>query len=256
MPTDSHRWRPAVVPVLQCSECGEIDAGDSLYCGSCGAILDAPVAVNGGDSSTARRELRWETDVPLATDRFLLYDTAKVLVFSALAIIGVGSLVALLLSGADAPLHEWLMALKIVLLVFLGIGAGLLLVMLTFFGNRFPVRITVEPRGVRWEALSRRGKWANRTAMVAGLLAGKPGLMGAGILAETRRTEGMRWSDIQRVRCHPDLCVISLMNGWRVVLRLHCPPTLYREVCRTIRSVAPHAQMEGDPVCQIGGDRI
>ncbi|MCW5963288.1 MAG: hypothetical protein KIT83_04555 [Bryobacterales bacterium] len=175
----------------------------------------------------------------------MLYDTAKVLLFSAMTVISVGSVIALLMGGASAPLAEWLLVFRIVGLVFVGIGVALLLVMLIFFGNRFPVRITLEPRGVRWEARSRRGKWANRTAIVAGLLTAKPGLMGAGLLAETRSTEGMRWKDIRRVRFHPQLCVISLMNSWRVVLRLHCPPTLYHQVCILIRTAAPHARLEG-----------
>lgn len=242
---DSDLFRQAVVPMQRCEECGTENSPENLYCGSCGAILDPPPRPDAGAMQRFPAEVQWETEIPLATDRFMLYDTGKVLVFSALAVAAVGSVVALLLGGAKAPLEEWLMSLRIVGLVFSGIGVGLLLVMLILFGNRFRVRITLEPRGVRWEARSRRGKWANRTAVVAGLLTAKPGLMGAGLLAETRSTAGMRWKDIHRVRFHPQLCVISLMNSWRVVLRLHCPPTLYLQVCHSIRAAAPHAQMEG-----------
>ncbi len=229
----------------RCLKCGGDNSSVDRFCGDCGAALDPQQGLNDALVPDLPAELRWETKVPLATDRFMLYDIGKVLFFSSLGIVVFGSILALILGGADAPPEEWLTGLSIVLLVFGGIGAGLLLVMLIFFGNQFPVRITMGPQGVHWEALSRRGKWANRGAIVAGLLAGKPGVAGAGLLAESRRTESMRWRDIQRVRCHPELCVVSLMNGWRVVLRLHCPPTLYREVCSMIRANAPEARIEG-----------
>ncbi len=189
--------------------------------------------------------LSWEIDLRLVTDPFVLYDTGKVVLISALLIIFVGSLIALMLGGATAPWEEWRMGLQIVVLVFGGLGLGMLLVMLVFFGNRFPVRMTLEPRGVRWEALSRRGRWANRGAVVLGLLAGQPAVAGAGMLAASRRVETMRWKDIQRVRFHPQFHVISLMNGWRVVIRLHCPSALYPEVADRIRAAAVHARMEG-----------
>jgi hypothetical protein len=160
----------------------------------------------------------------MATCRFILYDTMKVLGISAVLLMVFGAIVALFAGGYDAPLATWLMGLRIILLVFGGMGAALLLIMLTFFGNRFPVRYTLSSFGLRWEALSRRGHWANRVAFVAGLMTGRLAVAGAGALAASRGVEEFRWSDIRRVRFHPREGVISLMNGWRVVMRLHCPP--------------------------------
>lgn len=220
------------------------------FCGNCGAALEEPpcpsAAVSPAPpprSSPPGDGLQWTIAVPLATDRFLLYDTGKVIGFTGLLLGTGGGIIALFLDGADAPLSDWLAAYSILATVLAGIGASLVLVMLLFFRDRFPVRITIEKGGVLWESLSRRGKWAGRTAILAGAFAGNPGVAGAGLLAEAQQAAGISWSEVRRVHLYPHLCVISLMNSWRVVLRLHCYPTLYEEACSRIRHLAPHAQI-------------
>lgn len=234
-----------------CGRCGAKVPVDAGFCGNCGAALE-----EGGHSRAARSRqpppphpaptedgLQWTIAIPLATDRFLLYDTGKVLGFTGLLLGTGGGIVALFLGGADAPLSEWLTAYSILATVLLGIGVGLVLVMLLLFRDRFPVRITIERSGVMWESLSRRSKWAGRTAILAGAFAGNPGVAGAGLLAEAQQAAGMNWSEVRRVNLYPHLCVISLMNSWRVVLRLHCYPALYDDACARIRHLAPHAQI-------------
>lgn len=186
--------------------------------------------------------LQWTIVVPLATDRFMLYDAGKILAITGLALGAGGGVVALFLGGADAALSEWAMAYSILAAVLLGIGASLLLVMLLLFRDRFPVRITLEKSGVLWESLSSRGRWAGRLAILFGAFAGNPAVAGAGLLAEARQAAGMNWSEVRRVHLYPQLCVVSLKNAWRVVLRLHCHPTLYEEACAWIRRCAPHAE--------------
>ena len=233
----------------KCKRCRASDVDDHSTCGFSGAPLERVGSTTGFAQPGALADcLEWEIDTPLVTDRFLLYDTVKVLFITGIFIATLGSLLALALGGARAPLAEWRMSFQILVMVLGGLGGAMLLVMLVFFGNRFPARISLDRSGVRWQSQSRRGKWANRTSILVGLLAAKPGTMGAGILAESRSTVDMRWSDVRRVRCHPELCVVSLMNGWRVVLRLHCPPSLYEHACQFIREAAPHAAMEGDSV--------
>jgi hypothetical protein len=166
-----------------------------------------------------------------------------VLAFTGVLLGGGGGIVALLLGGADAPLSEWLTAYSILSAVLLGIGVALVLVMLLLFRDRFPVRITIEKSGVLWESLSRRSKWAGRTAILAGAFAGNPTVAGAGLLAEARQAAGMNWNEVRRVHLYPQLAVISLKNSWRVVLRLHCHPALYEEACAWIRRCAPQAEI-------------
>ena len=58
----------------------------------------------------------------------------------------------------------------------------------------------------------------------SGLMAGKPGVAGAGLLAMSRETEGFSWEDVHRVKVYPEIRVITLMDSWHVVARLYCTP--------------------------------
>jgi hypothetical protein len=104
-----------------------------------------------------------------------------------------------------------------------GGSAGLLvliLVMLVFFGNRFPMGFSLGPQGAMVVSLSRRGRWGNRLAVILGALAGKPGVAGAGLLGMAQETVGVAWDDVRRVNIHAPARVISLMDSWHVVMDL------------------------------------
>ena len=78
----------------------------------------------------------------------------------------------------------------------------LILVMLGFFGNRFPMGFRLGPQGAMVVSLSRRGRWGNRLAVILGALAGKPGVAGAGLLGMAQETAGVAWDDVRRLNIH------------------------------------------------------
>jgi hypothetical protein len=45
----------------------------------------------------------------------------------------------------------------------------------------------------------------------------------------------VNWRDIRRVKEHPQQHVISVMNQWRVLVRLYCTPENYGEVIGRLR---------------------
>jgi hypothetical protein len=118
---------------------------------------------------------------------------------------------------------------------FLGL---LLLVMLGFFWNRFPMGFTLGPKGARVVSLSRRGYWGNRLSVVLGALAGKPGVAGAGLLGMAQETEVIAWGDVRRLNIHAPAKVISLMDSWHVVMRLYCTPENYDLVLNAVQQWA------------------
>jgi hypothetical protein len=189
--------------------------------------------------------LEWTNRISLATDRFMLYDTAKALFWCAVLIAGVGGVIALLMGGARASWEEWRSAFSVLAAVLAGIGLAILLVMLVLFGNRFQARFVLDRDGVVWESRSKMGAWGSRAAVVTGAMAGKPGLAGAGLLAQARSSISLCWPEVKRVRLHPRLCVISLMNRWRVVLRLYCTPLNYEEVRNAVLTYATGARVDG-----------
>lgn len=78
---------------------------------------------------------------------------------------------------------------------------------------------------------------------IVGALAGNPTATGAGLLASSRETLFVPWSDIHRVVYYPGPRVIVLRNTWRAVLRLHLAEDLYPQVAERVdtywRSAAP-----------------
>jgi hypothetical protein len=129
------------------------------------------------------------------------------------------------------------------------VSAGLLmlliLVMLGFFGNRFPMGFALGPHGAMVVSLSRRGRWGNRLAVVLGALAGKPGVAGAGLLGMAQETTGVPWDEVRRLKIHAPIRVISLMDGWHVVMRLYCTPQNYEAVLRAVQTWAATGLKQG-----------
>ena len=72
----------------------------------------------------------------------------------------------------------------------LGVLVLFILVMLVFFGNRFPMGFVLSPQGAMMVSLSQRGHWGNRLAVIMGALVGKPGVAGAGLLGWPGRVSG------------------------------------------------------------------
>jgi hypothetical protein len=118
--------------------------------------------------------------------------------------------------------------------VFAMVLAGLsllgVLIMLVIFRNRFQVRTTISAEGVLVESISSTAHFFNRLAVVAGAVGRSPGTAGAGLLAMSGEQAGIEWPELHRINTHEDQRVLSLMNSWRVVMRLYCTPTNYATV--------------------------
>jgi hypothetical protein len=182
----------------------------------------------------ANEEISWEFNTPLLTNQFIMYDLLKVWGFSTLFL-------ALLMAGIAVYDHNW-RTLAGMAPVVGGVSAGLLvlliLVMLVFFGNRFPMGFRLDPQGAMVVSLSRRGRWGNRLAVILGAMAGKPGVAGAGLLGMAQETVGVVWDDVHRLNIHAPARVISLMDSWHVVMRLYCTPQNYEVVLNAVQKWA------------------
>jgi Zn-dependent protease with chaperone function len=116
--------------------------------------------------------------------------------------------------------------------------------MLVFFGNRYRTGFTIDRNGVGWSSMMSRTKWANRAAIVAGILAAKPGVAGAGLLAQSQEEGIVEWEEIRKLKLYPSLCAISVMNSWRVVIRLYCTPENYLAITDTLKRKATQAVVQ------------
>lgn len=163
------------------------------------------------------KEIIWEYSLPLATNRFVLYDLGKVLLLTWGFILTLFTVIGLFIGDYQLIL-QMLVVFTIVIPV---IGVALLLVMIVFFGNRMRVRFCLDSTGVKMEFLSKRGRWANRLAILFGLLTLNPAAAGAGLLAASRQKLSYRWKDFTAYRMYPKNATITLMGRLHGVLRLH-----------------------------------
>ncbi|MCX6620946.1 MAG: hypothetical protein NTY38_07665 [Acidobacteria bacterium] len=161
--------------------------------------------------------------MPLLTNRFFLYDAVKLMLWTGVLVCTLFAVIAAL----AGTLNHMGMAFVMLGLVLAGFLLLFLAIAAVLFGNRFPVEFRVGPEGIEWKSLSRRGRFSNRAAIVAGVLAGSAGTAGAGLLAAAQEFGGLEWSEIRKLKPYPEERVITVMNSWRVVTRLYCTPENY-----------------------------
>ena len=129
----------------------------SRFCSQCGnpLIHEKPAAV----TETAQapppsadlqpkghqtgQELSWQVNVPLLTDQFIMYDLLKVWGFSTLFLF----LIMVAIFIFERNWRCLISMLPLVGLTSLGILVLFILVMLVFFGNRFPMGFMLGPKG-------------------------------------------------------------------------------------------------------------
>ncbi|MCL6545667.1 MAG: M48 family metalloprotease [Bryobacteraceae bacterium] len=228
--------------VRQCPQCGATPPPGALCCPECGRRF-AP----------AQQEIVWTASIPLLTNRFILYDLGKVLGLT-MVIVSLLMLVILAVSVSGRTLwSDYWSFLEIFALVVAGLAVMFLAVMLVFFGNRFVMRFRISADGIGWETRMRRAHWSSRAAVVAGTLRGKPGVAGAGLIGASQESGTIGWHHVRRVRLHPELCTVSVMNRWRVLIRLFCSPENYQSVVEALRRRIPEAALRALALVCVAG---
>ncbi len=183
------------------------------------------------DTREAPDGLAWEYGLPVLSNLFLWYDLAKVFLIVYLVIVALMATVFLASGDAESVVK----LAKIFALVCGGLFVASMPIAVLWYANRVHVRYELSPKGVQYRTHERKDRVANRALFVLGLLSGKPAAAGAGLLAASRESEVTRWRDVARVREHESLGVVTLMNGWRVVQRLHCRRENYQQVVCYVR---------------------
>lgn len=189
--------------------------------------------------SQAPPAIDWKIEMPLLTSRFFLYDGLKLFVILGVSV----AFLTLVISGLSG---SWKQA-PTLLTMFGWIVAGLLylftLIAWVIFRNRFLVGFRIDEQGVAWRTLSKTARAANRLALVTGALRGNPGQAGAGLLAMAGESGRLRWDKVRRIKKYPAERVITVMNSWRVVIRLYCTPDNYACVASVLDGYTRGASM-------------
>ncbi len=121
------------------------------------------------------------------------------------------------------------------------------LVCLVIFRNRMHMRFSVDAEAAQAEVIDTRAKIANKVAVVLGILTGRPGLAGAGLIAQSSSHQKAVWNAVARARYHPTWRTVSLSNGWRTVLNLFCTRENYDAVAATVRTALAARKIKARP---------
>lgn len=107
--------------------------------------------------------------------------------------------------------------------------------------GRYEVECILDGSGVRCrtrKSQARTNKIINGLTVTLGLLSGKPGVAGAGMLAQSRQDQTIRWKNIRKVRRYPKICTIMVHGGFAEHLALFCTPDNYPAVDALVREQA------------------
>ncbi len=189
----------------------------------------------GRDKSIAA--LAWERDVPLLTHPAILGSMAKVWIISGLLMFAlVGGII-----GFQEGIKAIIPLAGMIGLIVGGLFVLSLLIMLVVFGNRMHMGFVIDEHGIVVRVIDSRAKIANRFAAMAGALAGKPGVAGAGVIAMHDEERSAVWSSIAGAKYDPRHHTIALRNAWRTVLYVFCTPENYADVAARIAAEIAYA---------------
>lgn len=177
-------------------------------------------------------DITWEADLPLLRGSEVLGDLVKVFAIS-------GGLVALLLSlllatsgeAEQIPMAVAGSAVLAGVLLLIGLLASGLL-----FGGRMRFRYVVDRHGIRITLVDRRARAVNRLTLVAGVLAGKPGGAGTGLIAIGQEEIALEWDGAFRATLEERRRTITFRNAWRRLVVVHVTPDLWSAVVERIQA--------------------
>lgn len=160
---------------------------------------------------TRQPTLQWRQTRPLLGDwrilRAFLFVIVGALLLMQLSIAVMGWIVE----------GEWIFLPWQFVAIVAAVFTGLMLVAaIVVMRNRIVMDVTADRRGFTTVLGGGAGYW-NRAAILLGILARKPGTVSAGLLAESRRRERHRWSQVTEVRSDAERRLIAMRfreGGW------------------------------------------
>ncbi len=110
------------------------------------------------------------------------------------------------------------------------------------YRNRFRMHYEINDDGVfmGFAATSgRKNRLVNIATIIAGGLAGKPSVAGAGLLAQSRQSVFLRWSQCKKFKIYPKKNRVTIYNKFIEFMIIECTPENFSKVTETISKKLP-----------------
>jgi hypothetical protein len=128
---------------------------------------------------------------------------------------------------------------------FYATGLILLLFFLTYvfimllYKGKYSVNFILDEAGIRTftqAEMAKKNKIVNGLTIGLGLLASKPSIAGAGLLADSKQSLGLKWNKIQKVKYNPKQNTILLRGNPMENIGVFCSPENYPSIEAFIRN--------------------
>ena len=172
--------------------------------------------------------LRWEYNIPLLTNRYMIIDMAKVIFITFF-------LTTTLLLVATGFEYESIIPLSVLCEE---IFIGLYILTALLLGNHIGSVFILDKDGVGTK-MSRRMSKLTTATIVLGVLAGNPSVTGSGLLASSQAEIFHKWKIIEKAKVDKKRRVITFCNNWRAVQRVYCYPDNFEQVEAFVGLVLP-----------------
>ena len=155
--------------------------------------------------------LSWEYDIPLLTNRYMLWDFARLFVVTFV----LADVILLVATGFE---YESVIPLSgLCACIFL----ALFVLVSVLLGNHVRSKFILDTDGVG-SSTSRRMSKLNTATIVIGALTGSATATGAGLLASVMEQSYFSWWRIKKVTVDRSRRVLSFQNSWRTLQRVYC----------------------------------
>ena len=182
-------------------------------------------------------KIEWKISVPLFKNTLILQQLGIAIGIP----FGIVVLVVGLASGKS-----------VYLLYGLGLIGALLfltwLFMMAVYRGNYDADFVLDSEGAlcRTQAKQAKKNWAiNILTVFLGLFSGKPALAGAGMLAQSRQEEFLRWKRIRQVKLDPKSHTILLRGSPTESMALFCTEDNYTQVEKLVIDQTQHLKREG-----------
>ena len=183
------------------------------------------------DGPTARHDLAWEIDVPLLRAG-MVGELARVFGLTAILMAALLS-VLFVATGEPGAIPAAAAMCVVVAAMLFGVGV---LAMAVVFRGRMRFRYAITERGVRLETVDPTVRAVNRATIVVGVLAGRPGAVGTGLIARSQEAAEVEWSGAFRASFDEGRRTITFRNAWRRLLVVYATPEAWPAAAARVRA--------------------
>jgi len=190
--------------------------------------------------------IKWDIDVSILTNKFILRELLKVLGIATLITVFIVLLITLpsVLSGDFTGSSSNLRDMKYALILIGLLFVVTVLFIFAYYGNRYMLSYSLDKNTVstmsRTEQRSRNSK-LNFLLIIIGLLTRNLAATGTGFLANSRQDQIMKWNNVKKATFYPASNTITLSTGYGEKSIVFCKEENYSEVSEHVRLVCSNS---------------